>query len=250
MGAHAEYDQAYLTKCWEYLQKTSADCVGGVCEMKPSQPDIWAETIAAVLAHPLGAGNAKSRLLQNAQWVDTVPFGAYRREVFERLGLFDERINGSEDLEFNYRLRYRGGRIYMTPEIRSWYYPRATLLSLWKQHFLYGFSNIKAYWLTRRLFSWRHYGPLILVLLLIASAVIALLSSAGRVMFSIIGSAYIFGLLIGAASLALKQGFRYFFTVPLVAGVIHLSHGFGALWGVIHGLKEYCCEDLLKEDPK
>lgn len=233
LGAHARYDNAYLRTCQQYVQQTGADCVGGICETQASQPGLWPETIAAVLSHPLGAGNSQFRLRRQAQWVDTVPFGAYRREVFQRIGLFDERVNGSEDLEFNYRLRRHGGRIYMTPEIRSFYYSRATLRDLWKQHFRYGFSNIAVYRWRRQLFSWRHYSPLGLVLLLIASLISTLSFPNRPALLLLVISLYGMGLVLGSAHLAWKRGARYFAPAIIAASVIHISHGAGSLYGLI-----------------
>ena len=99
-----------------------------------------ARAIAVGLAHPFGVGNAHYRIGAAApRWVDTVPFGCYRREVFTRNGLFDEDHVRTEDDEFNLRLRKNGGRSLLVPEIVIDYYARESLSKIWRMYYYYGY---------------------------------------------------------------------------------------------------------------
>ena len=70
--------------------------------------------VAFGMSHPLGVGNSHFRIgTTEDRWVDTVPFGCYRREVFDRIGLFDEELVRNQDDELNLRLIRRGERITM-----------------------------------------------------------------------------------------------------------------------------------------
>src|SRR3989304_7761914 len=98
-----------------------------------------ARPIAAAASPPLGAGDAGYRVGSQAGEVDTVPFGAFRREWLERVGGYDESLQTNEDYELNVRLRRAGGKIWFDPSIRSVYYARSDLAQLWRQYYRYGF---------------------------------------------------------------------------------------------------------------
>jgi glycosyltransferase involved in cell wall biosynthesis len=116
-------------------------CVGGPIETV--SPTYIGRAIAAAMSSPVGVGNAMFRLGNYEGFVDTIAFGAYWRWVFDRIGLFDEELVRHQDDELNLRLIRGGGKIFMTPKIRSRYYPRSTLRKLWRQYYQYGFWRIK-----------------------------------------------------------------------------------------------------------
>src|SRR6185436_10049890 len=105
------------------LQESGADNVGGRLVTVPSGDGPMARAIAIAQSHPLGVGNAHYRLGPQAQrWVDTVPFGCYRREVFGRIGGFDEDMIRNQDDEFNARLIRQGGKVLLLPDLTARYY--------------------------------------------------------------------------------------------------------------------------------
>jgi len=135
----------YIEKCVKTLHETGADNVGGV--QKPiihSIPSskrqlMTQETIGIVLSHPFGIGNAQFRLGKKSGYVDTVYLGCFRREVFNKVGLFDEDAPViSEDADINQRIRDAGGKIYLNKNITAYYYPRDNFKDLWKLYFRYG----------------------------------------------------------------------------------------------------------------
>ena len=104
MDAHYEYPTNYISRLVHWLQESGADNVGGVLRMEPATDAPMARAIAVAVTHPFGIGNAYYRLgVSKPRSVDTVPFGCYRREVFERIGNFDEDLLRNQDLEFNLR---------------------------------------------------------------------------------------------------------------------------------------------------
>jgi len=106
LDAHAEYAPDYISKCVYYLDTTDAENVGGVAETKALTE--FGCTIAKMLSTRFGVGNSCFRTGGGSGYVDTVPFGAFRREVFEKYGNFDERLTRNEDNEINYRIRKKG----------------------------------------------------------------------------------------------------------------------------------------------
>lgn len=120
MGAHAVYQSDYVSLCVRNAESSHADNVGGILNTMPASDSPQAKAIALALSHPFGAGNARFRVgLAKPEWVDTVFGGCYRRDVFQRIGLFNERLVRSQDMEFNTRLKNAGGKILLVPDIAT-----------------------------------------------------------------------------------------------------------------------------------
>ncbi len=127
----------YLLQCVQTLLDTGADNVGGI--QRPIAETPTQEAIGLALSHPFGVGNAEFRLGRKSGYVDTVYLGCFRREIFDRVGLFDEDAPViSEDSDMNQRIRAAGGNVYLNKEIVACYYPRATWPELFKLYFRYG----------------------------------------------------------------------------------------------------------------
>ncbi len=140
MDAHVEYPSDYISSLVALLEKSGADNVGGVCQTLPGDGTIMARAVALGMSHPLGVGNSHFRIgASQDRWVDTVPFGCYRREVFQRIGLFDEDLVRNQDDELNLRLIKHGGRILLSPRIVCKYFARESLAKLWRMYYQYGY---------------------------------------------------------------------------------------------------------------
>lgn len=139
MDAHSLPRKDYISKCLTDLLAKKGDNVGGRWEIIPGA-DTWvARGIAAAAAHPLGVGNVRYRISGEAGPVDTVPFGSYFRDLFNRIGLFDESLLTNEDYELNTRIRLQGGLVWFDPEIVCQYFSRPTLQALARQYWRYGY---------------------------------------------------------------------------------------------------------------
>ncbi|HQG47408.1 MAG TPA: glycosyltransferase family 2 protein, partial [bacterium] len=145
VDGHVALEKNYLSLCIAYLERVrEADCVGGIIISMNSS--FIGEAIALAMSSTFGVGNAYFRTRQEGDqedFVDSVAFGAYRRQLFTRIGLFDEELVRCQDDEFNYRLRKSGGRIFLTPLIRSYYFSRTSLRALWRQYFQYGLWKVR-----------------------------------------------------------------------------------------------------------
>src|SRR2546423_14406266 len=127
MGAHAVYSPSYISQLVTALEETGADNVGGVLVTRPANETALARALAVGLSHPFGVGNSYFRIgAAERRLVDTVPFGCYRRAVFDRIGVFDEDLVRNQDDELNARLLKQGGRIMLIPEVVSHYYARGS----------------------------------------------------------------------------------------------------------------------------
>ena len=194
-----------------------------------------ARSIAVAASHPLGAGDARYRFSTMPGEVDTVPFGAFRRSLFDQIGLFDESLQVNEDYEFNARIRANGGKIFFNPAIRTQYFARPTLSALARQYWRYG------YWKWRMLrrypgtLRWRQALPPILV----AAAILLLLLSIwffpARIFFLAGAAVYLLILIAASISPAIqRKDLSMLIGIPLAIGTMHFSWGGGFLWSMIH----------------
>ena len=140
MDAHANYAPDYVRQCVLVLNETGADNVGGPWIAQGE--GYIGRAIAAAFQSSFAVGGARSHSPLYEGEVDSVYLGCWRREVFDRIGLFDEDLVRNQDDEFNLRLVRSGGRIWQSPRIRSWYRPRNSLRNLFRQYAQYGYWKV------------------------------------------------------------------------------------------------------------
>ena len=159
--------------------------------------------------------------------MDTVYLGAYWRKTFAQIGLYDEWVNINEDYELNYRLRAAGGRILLSPLVKSVYVPRSSLPALLRQYFKYGMVKVRTLQKHPASLQWRQVVAPLLVLALAVNLLLGLCWRPARWLLGLAAGAY--GLANIAASLltAKRGGWRFLPVLPLVFAVIHLAWGTG-----------------------
>lgn len=167
MGAHSEYPPHFISTAVTYLEKTYADVVGGSVNTLPGADSIIAEAISLATSHPFGVGNSKFRTSKKEGYVDTVPFGAYRREVFNKVGFFNEELERNQDNELSNRVIKAGGKIYFTPKLTANYYNQSTLAGLLRQAFKTGMWNAITVLISYDALKLRHFTPFVFVTVLI-----------------------------------------------------------------------------------
>jgi len=230
ISAHSYLAPDYVSRCVEYLKSTDADCVGGPIQTV-GEGDT-AQAIALAMSSPFGVGDALFRYSQEETYVDTLAFGAFRREVFERVGLFDEELVGSEDDEFNYRLRSAGGKLLLTPAIRSFYHGRASFRALCQQYFRYGLGKMRVVAKHPRLVRLRHLVPSLLVLALAVLALLALIHPVFALLLALVVGTYLVASLLISVRIASRYGWRFLPLVMVAFACLHLSYGTGFLLGI------------------
>jgi glycosyltransferase involved in cell wall biosynthesis len=140
MDAHTEFPKDYVSKCVKYIQEYNVDNVGGIIVTLPGNNTLRAQAIALAMSSTFGVGNSYFRTgTKEPRMVDTVPFGCFRKEVFDKVGLFDEDMVRSQDAEFNLRLIKNGGKILLAPDIVSHYYARDSFIKLITMYAQYGY---------------------------------------------------------------------------------------------------------------
>ncbi len=230
IDAHAWYEKDYISRCVESLCTHGADNVGGIMKAISPEDKFIGQAIVSVLSHRFGVGNSYFRVHTNKpKWVDTVFGGCYRREVFDRIGLFNEHLVRGQDMEFNLRLKAAGGRILLLPDIVSYYYPPSRFVSFCKHSFRNGIWAVLPFLYSPVMpVSWRHLVPLAFVLGLFV------LSTAGSWMLFAASLFYAATNLAVSAQVALrKKDLRCLPVLSLIFASLHLSYGLGSLLGIV-----------------
>jgi cellulose synthase/poly-beta-1,6-N-acetylglucosamine synthase-like glycosyltransferase len=233
MDAHSIPDREYIKKCISGLESGLGDNIGGIWKIQPGDDSWIAKAIAKALSHPLGVGDALYRIGGTAQEVDTVPFGAFRRKLMDKIGMFDETLLTNEDYEFNTRLRQSGGRVWMDPTIQSIYFARSNIKELAQQYWRYGYwkaQMLRRYPKTLRM---RQLIPPLFVFSLICLGLVSFIWNLASLLLAIIVLLYTVVLFIVGFQISIKEkDVTMSIGVPFAIATIHLSFGTALLWGL------------------
>ncbi len=233
MDAHATYPPEYVTRLVTELQETGADNVGGVFVPRPADDSATARAIALGLSHPLGVGNSHFRIgAVERRWVDTVPFGCYRREIFERIGMFDEQLARNQDDEFNFRLLKHGGRILLLATVAIGYYTRGSLRQVARMFYQYGYFKPLVARKAGRIVTLRQLVPPLFIVSLVTAAALSFSAPAAAALLTAVAVTY-GAVVIGAAARAIRRhGLRCALVLAAVFPTVHFSYGLGFLVGL------------------
>ena len=235
LDVHSAFEPSYMSILVAKLDELDADNVGCVCQTDVKERNPKSLAIKAVLSSRFGVGNSDFRTgVSNVMLVDTVPFGCYRRSVFEKYGLFDERLVRNQDIEQNKRITNGGGRIYLIPQALFTYFARDSFSAMSHNNYSNGLWNILTVKLTGQLtsLSVRHFVPMLFLL----SIIVPLLLMSVDLRFGLVTVASVTLYFILMSLVCLKSimqyndlKFKYLFVAFLV---LHTSYGFGSLVGL------------------
>jgi succinoglycan biosynthesis protein ExoA len=225
MDVHADYAPDFVEKCVAALQRTGADNVGGAA--RPKAKTFFQRCVAAALRSPLGIGGSKYRQEEVEGFVESVWPGAFNRKVFERVGLFDPNAITNEDAELNQRIIDAGGRVYMSRDIVSHYYPRESLTALANQYFKYGKGRARTLLKHRKLLSVR---PAIPFLGLAGEAFVLIVAPWHLGGIPLLG--YVLATGAEAVRVGRSEGLAAIPVVWAIFPVLHASHGVGFAVGL------------------
>ena len=233
LDAHSAPAEDYVARCLQALAEGKGTNVGGVWQIEPGGVGWMARAIAAAAAHPLGVGDAQYRHAQRAQEVDTVPFGAFRKNLIDQIGLFDESLLTNEDYEFNVRIRQHGGRIWLDPEIKSSYFARRTLGELLAQYWRYGYWKARMIRRYPETLRWRQFLPPAFVLSLLGLAVLTPFLLLAKYGFVVVMSIYLSSLvLVSLQQALLRKDLSMVVGLPAAIMTMHFAWGSAFLVGL------------------
>lgn len=227
---HTTIAPDYIRQCVNVLKASGADNVGGRMNAKGVNP--FGNAVALATSSRFGVGGARFHYSNQEEFVDTVYMGAWPRRVFEKIGLFDEEFVRDQDDEFNYRLREAGGKILLSPKIRSEYIVRSTPAALWRQYYQYGFWKVRVMQKHPRQMKIRHFVPPAFALTIFMSALSLILPYSSPLPF-IVPFMYILANVVVSTSNASKDRRTDIFLLFFVFAILHLSYGIGFLVGLV-----------------
>ena len=232
VDGHCEIENDYVANCVKLLRSTDAAGVGGPIETIAESPQ--AEAIAVAMSSKFGVGGSAFRTIHDKELeVDTIPFPGYRRDLFDRVGGFDEELVRNQDDEFNYRVREHGGRLLLSPSIRSRYYSRSSFRSLWRQYFQYGYWKVRVLQLHPAQMSIRQFVPFGFVF---AIAVLTLGSVVSVISVWLLAATlclYVLGNLFASVISCRRARPRSLPGISLSFAILHFSYGLGFLFGLV-----------------
>ena len=228
LDAHADYAKNYISKCIYYLENTDAENVGGVVETKSK--GVMGNAIAKMLSSKFGVGNSQFRINGESGYVDTVPFGAFRREVFSKYGGYDERLVRNQDNEMNFRIRKNGGKIYLSNDIHLSYYCRDSISGISDMARKNGMWNVITMKLCPGSMGLRHFIPFLFVCSIVFLGTLGFIHP-------------IFWLLLGTElllyfsfdvlfSFRQASGVKEFFIMLILFPIFHIAYGVGSMIGI------------------
>lgn len=191
----------------------------------------FGKAVGVAMSHPVGVGNALHRYPEYEGYVEGAQFPAIKRWVFDRIGMFDERLVRNQDDEFNYRIRQAGGQIYVSPRVRYRYFVRERIGQLFTQYFQYGFWRIPVIEKHRRPTTLRQMAP---TLLYAACVVLALAGLWWRepLLALALPIAYAAGLALAGAATVLANDLRVSLCVPVAIATMHAGYALGLGYGI------------------
>jgi glycosyltransferase involved in cell wall biosynthesis len=229
--AHSTYPAHYIATCVETLEETGAHNVGGPVTTVPANHTFQARLVAAVLSNRFGVGDSRFRTSTTSGYVDTVPFGAFRREVLDRIGYFNEELGRNEDNDLNARIWQSGGKVYMTPKLALNYFPAGTFRRFLRNN--YKSSEWHLYTLYRNpgAMGLRHLVPALFVLTIAILLTLSFTSRTALLMLSLILGIYLLASLFFAVRDSKDASPSLVMAMPFAFFGLHLTYGLATLAG-------------------
>jgi len=230
--AHATMPRDYIRRSIDLLESSGAASAGGSIRTVAQSSGPFSGPIVAVLGSGFGVGSSSFRTTsanQSPRPSDTVFGGCWHRNLFNRIGEFNEKLIRSQDIEFNQRIARAGGKIMLDPGIRCDYYARSTLASFWSHNFANGvwavlpfaFSDIVPVRL-------RHLIPLAFVTSLAGSAILPCPLSIA------VPATYAAANITASIRIAIaNRRVTYLALLPVTFLSLHLAYGLGSVWGAV-----------------
>ena len=234
IDGHCTYPVNYISVLVRNLYELGADNVGAVWNTLPAKNTSLCKAIAVGVSHKFGIGNSLHKVgVKDITETDTVPFGCFRKDIFDRIGEFDEELIRNQDDEFNARIIKNGGKIYLIPDLVIDYYARDSIYKVSKMFYQYGLFKPLVNKKLGFPATLRQFFPLLFVVGLILGGLLSLFLLSVRYIYVVVLLLYLLISLSFSLIESLKhKDWRLLFFLPWIFFVIHISYG----WGYLHGI--------------
>ena len=233
LGAHCQYASNYLSTCVALLHEhPEVSCVGGPAVSIGK--GLFGQAVAAAMSHPVGIGDAKHRYPTYEGYAEGACYPVFRREVFDKIGFYDEMLVRNQDDELNYRLAKIGEKVFLSPRARYSYFIRETPSKLFRQYFEYGYWRVAVLRKHRIPASFRQVVPPLFMAVMLTSMIVGLsLPGWWRLTACAIPMLYEVTLLTVGVMQSHKTGWRVAVLFPVAVTIMHVAYAMGFVRGMI-----------------
>ncbi len=244
IDGHVEISSNYISRCVELLETKNVDIVGG-CIVTKSIGNVG-KSIAIAQSSFFGVGGVKfrSKKCNISTYVNTLAFGAHKREIFSDIGGYDQDMVCNQDDEFNYRAIQYGKKIWMDHSIKTIYYSRSNYSQLFKQYFNYGFFKVRGFQKRKKIFSIRHLIPSTFIITLIVNLLLGTYLQQMWVFCSVFFP-YLFINVV--SSIISSPKVIHFPLIFISFCILHFGYGLGFIWGMFWFMNKWK-DNELKDD--
>lgn len=234
IDGHCTYPENYVSTLVRNLYELNADNVGAVWNTVPAKNTSACHAIAIASSHPFGVGGSMHKIgAKDVMRTDTVPFGCYRRDVFDRIGLFDTDLTRNQDDEFNARLINHGGSIYLIPHLVIDYTARDTMGKMCRMYYQYGLYKPLVNKKLGSPATIRQFFPMLFILGIVIGGALSMLATWIMCAYLTVLAVYLAaGTGIGCKYAAERGKPLLVMLLPYTFLNIHLSYGYGYLKGI------------------
>jgi len=232
-SAHSSFSKNYISEILSKILELRCDGAGGVIITDVKNKTKKTLSICKVLSNKFGVGNSMFRVgTGNPILVDIVPFGIYKKKLFDSVGYYDDRLIRNQDMEFSKRLIANKNKIYLIPSAKCTYFARETYKDIAINNFGNGLWIPKTIYITKRLnsLSIRHFIPMIFMLSLIIP--ILFVSKIPSAIFISLTSLILYLSAVFFVTFRIRNSsttFRHTFWAFIV---LHFSYGLGSIIGI------------------
>lgn len=232
--AHTIYQRDYISKSINYFSEYNADCVGGIALAKPKNNSLSARAISLALSDKFGGGGSFRTGVEKPTFADTA-FGCfYKKEIFAKIGLFNEKLKRSQDIDLNLRLKRTGGKLLLAPDIISYYYPKANLRAFFGHNIIDGFWTVYPLKFKVKFFSIRHLVPLGFFTAILGGLILGIFFKIFLWLLLVLLIFYFAVAIMRSIKIAKKE--KQFLLTPFIVAaffVRHFAYGIGSFGGLI-----------------
>ncbi|HUT04548.1 MAG TPA: glycosyltransferase family 2 protein [bacterium] len=231
LDGHAFASPDFIMRSVEALLAHDCECAGG--RIISIGVDTWSNAASLAMSSVFGVGNSPFRCSDKPGYVDTVAFGAYRKDVLQAVGKFDRELVRCQDDEYNYRLRNKGYKIYFDPAIKTEYLCRSTFKSLFKQYFQYGYWKVRVLQKHPRMMQPRQFVPPVAVFMLIVLGAFSFAWRTPAIVLGVLSVLYAALSISFSIRIASSKGWKFLLILPIIFATLHFSYGSGFLCGLV-----------------
>jgi GT2 family glycosyltransferase len=235
LDAHSRYPGDYLVLALETATRTGADNTGGVLATLRRGTGYQSALVQAITTHRFGVGDSGFRTDAREGRSDTVPYGLFKRRVFDEVGYFDERLVRAQDYEMNRRITAAGGVVWMNPAMKVHYFQQPDLRSFMRKQIVNEAPyNAYMWYLAPYAFAPRHAATAVFSAGVIGGTILALLfNPIAWILTAVLSLYFVLALLSGVQQAARYREPRHVIFAPPAFFLYHFLHGIGVLAGLV-----------------